>query len=170
MYSDCESYCPKCTKKIREQALSKYGKVSADEYGTIIRNLEKEISQFGRTLSVDIGSKIDDRGKLMITYSCKCSRCRFNREITFFQDIFERIGGWSSKNVSQLISSRAFLDKLVGDDLIGVSCSTKVPTIIVKIDDMLSLLQFDNDASLEAWKARISFLHPDVIYSTEVLE
>lgn len=84
MSADNWTVCPKCKimfenkqDKLRQQTKDGYGKVSAEEYLSMLTEATKEVV-IDNTLREDfwIGTKSD--GTFKISYGCSCQRCGFS--------------------------------------------------------------------------------------------
>lgn len=80
------SECPKCLKKLekekerlRLEAGDKYGKISKDDYLTLLKEIESSIPEGLKeyTLREDYEIGTDEYGLFEISYKCCCDRCGF---------------------------------------------------------------------------------------------
>lgn len=95
MSADNWDTCPKC-KRTREASIEKckakceqsYGKVSAQEYLTLLANLDaKKAEKPAHSLREDYQIGIDDKGEFYVLYKCRCQQCDFAFEYKHEQTV-----------------------------------------------------------------------------------
>lgn len=74
MSADRWSICPKC-KRQRDDAVSKYGKVSEKEYLALLTEQQQAKTFYDLREDWDIGVAVD--GVFEVSYACSCSKCGF---------------------------------------------------------------------------------------------
>ena len=84
MSADNWAICPKCAEKADASqqarilgAAEKYGKIPADEYVKLSKEVSK-VEELEATLREDYGFSIDNNGKFHATYRAECSVCDFH--------------------------------------------------------------------------------------------
>ncbi len=83
MSADNWVICPKCKKENDElnkkrilDAAKKYGKIPADEYIALAKEVSKPI-ELEPTMREDYDIGINENGQFAIYYRCSCSECNF---------------------------------------------------------------------------------------------
>ena len=88
--------CPVCKKKNDEKnknrvldAGKKYGKIPADEYIDLAKQVNKPI-EIENTLREDYELGITEGGEFYVYYSCMCDKCGFEHEFEYKAQVTEQ--------------------------------------------------------------------------------
>ena len=93
MSADNWAFCPRCLSidvekqnELQEAARNAYGKVSAEEYLSMLEASKMEPSK-EPTLREDYEIETDELGEFHVNYGCSCDRCGFHFEFKYEEQL-----------------------------------------------------------------------------------